>query len=154
MTRYYYYYERICLLAQHAESSTDHLGLLRACLDLDSRHAKTRSQSQLGQRCLTHPIDPCKGHVALLIREKRKKKKRKRKITFRCFHSETTKVFFHLKKNWVFKENGKRNRLSLGFNSSNLSLWYHLFCSKESSPLGPSAVLTDVIFGRRTYTLH
>lgn len=71
MTRYYYdyyyYYERICLLAQHAESSTDHLGLSRACLDLDSRHAKTGSQSPLGQRCLTHPIHPCRGHVALSI---------------------------------------------------------------------------------------
>lgn len=67
MTRYYYnyYYERICLLAQHAESSTDHLGLSRACLDLDSRHAKTGSQSPLGQRCLTHPTHPPRGHVAL-----------------------------------------------------------------------------------------
>lgn len=81
---YYYNYERICLLAQHAESSTDHPGLSCACLDLDSRHAKTGSQSPLGQRCLTHPIHPCRGHVALSIK----------KHSLRSLHSEMTKAFF------------------------------------------------------------
>lgn len=48
------------LLAQHEESSIAHLGLLRACLDLDPQHANTYIQSQQGLRCLTHQTHPIK----------------------------------------------------------------------------------------------
>lgn len=106
MTRYWYYYydyyyERICLLTQHAESSTDHLGLSRACLDLDYRHAKTGSQSPLGQRCLTHPIHRCRGHVALLSIEKQKPHSD-------VFILKVPKSFFIPEKKWFFKEEKKK----------------------------------------------
>lgn len=111
MTRYWYYYydyyyERICLLAQHAESSTDHLGLSRACLDLDYRHAKTGSQSPLGQRCLTHPIHRCRGHVALLSIEKQKPHSD-------VFILKVPKSFFIPEKKWFFKEEEKKKKKTL-----------------------------------------
>lgn len=148
MTRYWYYYydyyyERICLLAQHAESSTDHLGLSRACLDLDYRHAKTGSQSPLGQRCLTHPIHRCRGHVALLSIEKQKPHSD-------VFILKVPKSFFIPEKKWFFKEEEKKKKKNPDSfpdsDPSKLSLWQRLFRQKESTLLRPPKVLTDVIF--------
>ena len=128
---YYYYYERICLLAQHAESSTDHLGLSRACLDLDSRHAKTGSQSPLGQRCLTHPTHPRRGHVALN----------------HTIHSEMTKVLFFIAR-----------RTDSETNPTHRSFHCDSICSvpRESTPLRPPTPepqrsLTDVILEKYVY---
>lgn len=146
MTRYYYYNERNCLLAQHAESSSDHLGLSCACLDLDSRHAKTSSQSPLGQRCLTHPIHPCRWRVALFTEKP---------------HSDVPilkwpKSFFHPKKNWFFKKKRKK-KTNLDSLSDSIHWSFHCdsICSVQNNQLCSDAQRSWLMsFWRSRYTLN
>ena len=135
MTRYcyyydYYYYERICLLAQHAESSTDHLGLSRGCLDLDSRHAKKGSQSPLGQRCLTHPIHP--GHVALSIEKPHSD----------VFILKWPKSFFIPRRTDSLQKKTNPIQFIESFHCDSI-----LFCPKESTPSRPPTLFDWCHFG-------